>query len=49
MTYGELLGFIVEECDNTDCQHCILYELCVKYDTTPEKVKQYLLECEKEL
>ena len=39
MTYGEILGFLVEECDNTDCQHCILYELCVKY----------LLECEKEL
>ena len=39
MTYGEILGFL----------DCILYELCVKYDTTPEKVKQYLLECEKEL
>lgn len=37
MTYGEILGFLVEECDSTDCQYCILYELCVKYDTTPEK------------
>lgn len=49
MDYGELLEIIIYGCDNTDCQHCILYELCVKYDTTPEKVKQYLLECEKEL
>jgi hypothetical protein len=39
MTYGELLGFLVEECDNTDCEHCVLDETCKKtqYDTRKSK------------
>lgn len=49
MTYGELLEFLLEECDYTDCGHCILEKTCKKYSTSPEKIKQYLLECEKEL
>lgn len=49
MTYGELLGFILEECDNTDCEHCILDSVCENHGMKPEDVKQYLLDCEKEL
>lgn len=49
MDYGELLEVIIDGCDNTDCQHCNLYNLCVKYETTPLKIKEYLSECEKEL
>lgn len=48
MIYGELLDFLIEECYNTDCEHCVLDEICKKYNTTPEKVKQYLFECKKE-
>lgn len=49
MDYGELLELIIDGCDNTDCQHCILYNLCVKYEITPLRIKYYLLECEKRI
>ncbi len=49
MNYGDLLEIIIEGCYNTDCQHCNLYNLCAKYDTSPLKIIAYLSECEKEL
>ena len=49
MTYGELLDFLIEECNNTDCEHCVLDETCKEYNTTPEKTKEYLIKWEKEL
>ena len=49
MNYGELLEIINEECYKTDCQHCNLYNLCDKYDTSPLKIIAYLSECVKEL
>ena len=39
MTYGKLLGFLIEECNNTECEHCVLEETC----------KEYLIKCEKEI
>lgn len=44
MTCGELLGFLTE-----DCAHCVLEETCKEYNTTPEKTKEYLIKCEKEI
>ena len=49
MDYGELLELLIDGCDNTDCQHCGLYILCGLYDITQQEVKDYLLECEKQL
>ena len=49
MDYGELLELLIDGCDNTDCQHCVLYSLCGLYGITPQEVKDYLLEAEKEL
>lgn len=49
MDYGELLELLIDGCDNTDCQHCVLSILCGLYDITPQEVKDYLLEAEKEL
>lgn len=49
MDYGELLELLIDGCDNTDCEHCVLEETCKEYNTTPEKTKEYLINCEKEL
>lgn len=48
MTYVELFEIVLEECDE-DCENCILEKTCKEYDITIEKLKQYLIECEKVL
>lgn len=49
MDYGELLELIMIGCDNTDCNHCNLNEICCAYEISPTNIKNYLIECNKKL